>query len=123
MEERNHSEGDPVLFLKRCKVLLTSSLMINLPVKFIRGNFDYFLGRLNGVFYKEVSALQLFVLAILLFVRTFRVNLTIFNKFKAFCQPVGKGAVKGDHLPGSLKQQDELIKNTSSLMYINTVKK
>ena len=52
--------------------------MINLPVKFIRGNFDYFLGRLNSVFYEEVSALQLFVLTILLFVRTFCVNLTIF---------------------------------------------
>ena len=56
-----------------------SSLMINLPVKFIRGNFDYFLGRLNSVFYEEVSALQLFVLTILLFVRTFCVNLTIFE--------------------------------------------
>ena len=55
-----------------------SSLMINLPVKFIRGNFDYFLGRLNSVFYEEVSALQLFVLTIL-FVRTFCVNLTIFE--------------------------------------------
>ena len=55
MGERNHSEGDPVLFLKRCKVLLTSSLMINLPVKFIRGNFDYFLGRLNNVFYEEAK--------------------------------------------------------------------
>ena len=27
--------------------------MINLPVKFIRGNFEYFLGRLNNVFYEE----------------------------------------------------------------------
>ena len=33
-----------------------SSLMINLPVKFIRGNFDYFLGLLNSVFYKEARA-------------------------------------------------------------------
>ena len=64
--------------------------MINLPVKFIRGNFDYFLGRLNSVFYEEVSALQLFVLTILLFVRTFCVNLI----FKAFCRPVGKGALR-----------------------------
>ena len=32
-----------------------SSLMMNLPVKFIRGNFDYFLGRLNNVFYEEVK--------------------------------------------------------------------
>ena len=71
-----------------------SSLMINLPVKFIRGNFDYFLGRLNSVFYEEVGALQLFVLTILLFVRTFCVNLTIFSKFKAFCRPVGKGALR-----------------------------
>ena len=68
--------------------------MINLPVKFVRGNFDYFLGRLNSVFYEEVSALQLFVLTILLFVRTFCVNLTIFNRFKAFCRPVGKGALR-----------------------------
>ena len=30
-----------------------SSMMINLPVKFIRGNFEYFLGRLNNVFYEE----------------------------------------------------------------------
>ena len=30
-----------------------SSLMINLPVTFIRGNFDYFLGRLNSVFMKR----------------------------------------------------------------------
>ena len=71
-----------------------SSLMINLPVKFIRGNFDYFLGRRNSVFYEEVSALQLFVLTILLFVRTFCVNLTIFNRFKAFCRPVGKSALR-----------------------------
>ena len=71
-----------------------SSLMINLPVKFIRGNFHYFLGRLNSVFYEEVSALQLFVLTILLFVRTFCVNLTIFNRFKAFCRPVGKSALR-----------------------------
>ena len=28
------------------------SLMINLPVKFIRGDFEYF-GRLNNVFYEE----------------------------------------------------------------------
>ena len=68
--------------------------MINLPVKFIRGNFDYFLGRLNSVFYEEVSALQLFVFTILLFVRTFCVNLTIFNKFKAFCRQVAKGALR-----------------------------
>ena len=68
--------------------------MINLPVKFIRGNFDYFLGRLNSVFYEEVSALKLFVFTILLFVRTFCVNLTIFNKFKAFCRQVGKGALR-----------------------------
>ena len=46
-----------------------NSQIINLPVKFIRGNFDYFLGRLNSVFYvfyEEASALQLFVLTILL---------------------------------------------------------
>ena len=48
--------------------------MTNLPVKFTRGNFDYFLGRLNGIFYEEASALQLFVLTILRFVRTFRVK-------------------------------------------------
>ena len=40
--------------------------MINLPVTFTRGNFDYFLGRFYGVFYEEASALQLFVLTILL---------------------------------------------------------
>ena len=71
-----------------------SSLMINLPVKFIRGTFDSFIGRLNSVFYEELSALQLFVLTILLFVRTFYVNLTVFNKFKAFCRSVGKGALR-----------------------------
>ena len=32
-----------------------SSLMINLPVKFIRGNFEYFLGRLINVFYEEAK--------------------------------------------------------------------
>ena len=66
MVERNHSEADPVLFVKSCKTLARlysgndvpqvvplSSLLINLPVKFIRGNFDYFLGRLNSVFYEE----------------------------------------------------------------------
>ena len=37
-----------------------NSLMILLPVKFIRVNFDYFLGRLNSLFYEEASALQLF---------------------------------------------------------------
>ena len=68
--------------------------MRNFSVKFIRGNFDYFLGRLNSVFYEEASALQLFVLTILLFGRTFCVNLTIFNRFEAFCRPVGKGALR-----------------------------
>ena len=61
--------------------------MINLPVKFIRGNFEYFLlflGRLNNVFYDFI---QLFVSIILLFVRTFCVNLTVFKRFKAFCRP------------------------------------
>ena len=29
--------------------------MINFPVKFIRGNFEYFLGRLNNVFYEEAK--------------------------------------------------------------------
>ena len=71
-----------------------TSLMIKLLAKFIRGNFGYFFGRLNGVFYEEASALQLFVLTILLFVRTLCVNLTIFNRFKAFCRPVGKGALR-----------------------------
>ena len=71
-----------------------TSLMINLLAKFIRGNFDYVFGRLNSVFYEEASALQLFVLTILLFVRTLCVNLTIFNRFKAFCRPVGKGALR-----------------------------
>ena len=71
-----------------------SSLMINFPVKFIRGNFDYFLGRLNSVFYEEASALQLFVLTILLFVRIFCVNLTISNRFKTFYRPGGKGALR-----------------------------
>ena len=47
------------------------SLLINFPVKFIRGNFDYFLNRLNRVFYEEASDLPLLVLTILLFVRTF----------------------------------------------------
>ena len=71
-----------------------SSLMMNLPVKFIRGNFDYFLGRLNSVVYEKASALQLFVLTIFNFVRTFCVNLTIFSRCKAFCRPVGKGALR-----------------------------
>ena len=62
MVERNHSEADPVLFVEMCKVysgndvpqmVPLSSLVMNLPVKFIRGNFDYFLGRLNSVFYEE----------------------------------------------------------------------
>ena len=48
-----------------------SSLVINLPVKFIRGNLDYVLCRLNTVFYEEASAPQLFVSDILLFVGTF----------------------------------------------------
>ena len=85
MGERNHSEVDPVLFVKRLQgfthagndvhqMVPLSSLLINLPVKFMRGKFDYFLGRLNSVFYEEVSALQLFVLTIVLFVRTFCVN-------------------------------------------------
>ena len=80
-----------------------SSLMINLPVKFIRGNFDYFLGRLNSVFYEEASPFQFFVLTISLFVlRTFCVNLTIFNGFSTKWE----GRIKGDLPPGSLKQQD-----------------
>ena len=41
---------------------------------------------------KRRSALQLFVSMLLLFVRTNYVNLTIFNRFKAFCRPVGKSA-------------------------------
>ena len=32
-----------------------SSLMMNLPVKFIRGNSDYILSRLNNVFYEEAK--------------------------------------------------------------------
>ena len=71
-----------------------TSLMINLLAKFIRGNLDYFFGLLNSVFYDEASALQLFVLTMLLFARTFCVNLTIFSRFKAFCRPVGKGALR-----------------------------
>ena len=35
-----------------------SSLLVNLPVKFIRGNFDFFLNRLNSVFSEEASALR-----------------------------------------------------------------
>ena len=82
-----------------------SSLMINLPAKFIRGNFDYFLGQLNSVLYEEASNLQLLVLTILLFVRTFCVNiLTISNRFKAFCRPVRKGASRATFPPGSRKQ-------------------
>ena len=30
-----------------------SSLMINLPVKFIRGKFEHFLGQLNNVYFKK----------------------------------------------------------------------
>ena len=97
--------------------------MINLPVKFIIGNFDYFLGRLNSVLYEEASARQLFVLTILNFVRKFCVELTIFKRFKAFCRPVGKGALRATFPPGSLKQQDQFIMNASSLMNINTDKK
>ena len=90
--------------------------MINLPVKFIRGNFDYFLGRLNSVFYEEASALQLFVLILLLFVRTFCVNLTIFNRFNnSILSTSWEGRIKGDLPPGSL--------SASSLMKITTVKK
>ena len=72
---------------------------------------------------KRRSALQLFVSIILLFVRTFCVNLTVFNRFKAFCRPVGKGALRATFPPGSLKQQDQFIMNASSLMNINTDKK
>ena len=67
-----------------------SSLMINLPVKFIRGNFEYFLGRLNNEFYEEAKCRSI----ILIFVRTFCVNLTVFNRFKAFCRPVGKSTLR-----------------------------
>ena len=80
--------------------------MINFPVKFIRGNFDYFLGRLNSVFYEEASALQFFVLTILLFVRIFCVNLTIFNRFKNILSTRWEGCIKGVLPPGSLKQRD-----------------
>ena len=72
MVERNHSETDLVLFVKSFliqtaivtrfysgndvrQMVPLSSLMINLPVKFIRGNFEYFLGRLNSVFYEEAN--------------------------------------------------------------------
>ena len=72
MVERNHSETDLVLFVKSFliqtaivtrfysgndvrQMVPLSSLMINLPVKFIRGNFEYFLGRLNNVFYEEAK--------------------------------------------------------------------
>ena len=93
---------------QNAKMVPLSSLMINVPVKFIRGNFDYFLGRLNSVFYEEVSALQLFVLTILLFVRTFCVNLTIFNQFKAFCRPVEKGSLRATFPPGHLSNRTSL---------------
>ena len=52
--------------------------MINLLLKFIRGNFEYFLGRLNNVFYEEAKCPSI----ILIFVRTFCVNLPVFNRFK-----------------------------------------
>ena len=104
MIEKNQSEADPVGNDVPQMVPL-SSLMINLPVKFIRGNFDYFLGRLNSVFYDEAIALQLFVLTILLFVRTFCVNLTIFNGVNILSTR-WEGRIKDDLLPGSLKQQD-----------------
>ena len=72
MVEKNHSETDLVLFVKSFliqtaivarfysgndvrQMVPLSSLMINLPVKFIRGNFEYFLGRLNSVFYEEAK--------------------------------------------------------------------
>ena len=62
--------------------------MIKLPVKFIRGNFDYFLGRrLNSIIYEEANVLQLFVLTILLFVLTFCVNLI---DLKHFIDQVGR---------------------------------
>ena len=75
MVKKNHSEADAVLFERVARfysgndvlqIVPLSSLMINLPVTFTRGNFDYFLGRFYGVFYEEASALQLFVLTILL---------------------------------------------------------
>ena len=68
--------------------------MINLPVKFIRGNFDYFLGRLNGVFYEEVRALQLFVLSTITFCTNILCEFNKFLKFKAFCRPFAKGALR-----------------------------
>ena len=61
MVERNHSEADPVLLVQSFlihsivarfysgkdvhQMVPLRSLMINLPVKLIRGNFEYFLGR------------------------------------------------------------------------------
>ena len=69
--------------------------MINLPVKFIRGNFEYLLGRLNNVFYEEAKFPSVVCFNNITFgVRTFCVNLTVFNRFKAFCQPVVKGALR-----------------------------
>ena len=71
-----HSEADPALFVKSFliqtsrKVLLTgndvhqmvplSSLMMNLPVKFIRGKFEHFCGQLNNIFYEEAKCSSVF---------------------------------------------------------------
>ena len=55
-----------------------SSLMINLPVKFRTGNFDYFLGRLNYVFYEEAKCPSFVCFNVI----TFRTNkLCQFNNF------------------------------------------
>ena len=52
--------------------------MINLPVKFIRGNFEYFLGRLNNVFYEEAKCPSVVCFNYI----TFRTNILCqFNNF------------------------------------------
>ena len=79
-----------------------SSLMINLPVKFIRGNFEYFLGRLNNVFYEEGKCPSVVCFNNITFrIRTFCVNLTIFN---SILSTSWEERIKGDLPPGSLKQ-------------------
>ena len=71
-----------------------SSLMINLPVKFIRGKLSTFLAGWITCFMKRRSALQIVCFNNITFSTNILCQFNNFYRFKAFCRPVGKSALR-----------------------------
>ena len=71
-----------------------SSLMINLPVKFIRGKLSTFLAGWITCFMKRRSALQIVCFNNITFSTNILCQFNNFYRFKAFCRPVGKSPLR-----------------------------